>query len=536
MSTAQEYAEAIFRRARVPLEPADFHPDWADQPFRHKAYADAERLPLPPGPSEPQARDARLGLESLAGLLRHSYGLIRRRLQVNGNQDNADRPWLGTATWGRGTASGGGLYPAEIYWAAGPSGPVQPGLYHYSTPHHAMDRLLAGDVTSQVRAALGDAPGAADTDQFLLVSVKFWKNSFKYNSFCYHVVTMDLGALLATWQAWAGVAGVTLRSALWFDEPALDRLLGVDYRDESVFAVVPLPWIASPPGRDSRPATASSPHVAKTERERSRTTLRFEMVEKVHESTIVGEAAHPELRLAEAPPAPSRPEAILLPPPRAPGTTLGDALRRRHSSFGCFTAQPPLSLEQLGRLLAAGQAGQVLNTDAREAGRGPSLARLAVFANHVAGLPRGAYDYDAVAHALTPIAGEPPSPFLQWQYFLNNYNLEQAAAVITVVVRPAAVISAIGDRGLRLVNAEVGAVAEAVYLAAAAAGTSCGAALGFDNVSLAERLGLTATDEWPALLLLVGNDRADRADFEDVLVPAAGHDDPRAQATSGGPR
>lgn len=540
MSTAQEYVEAIFRRARIPLEPADYHPDWADQPLRHKAYSDAGRLPLPPGPSEPQAQDARLGLESLAGMLRHSYGLISRRLQVNGNQDNADRTWLRTATWGRGTASGGGLYPAEIYWAAGPSGPVQPGLYHYSTPHHAMDRLLAGDVTGQVRAALGDGADAADTDQFLLVSLKFWKNSFKYNSFCYHVVTMDLGALLATWQAWAGVAGVTLRSALWFDEPALDRLLGVDYRDESVFAVVPLPWIPGParPGPVARQAAdGSSPRVTKREFERSRTTLRFEMVEKVHESTIVAEAAHPELRLAEAHPAPSRPETILLPPPRAPGMTLGDALRHRHSSFGCFSAQPPLSLEKLGRLLAAGQAGQILNTDAREAGRGPSLGRLAVFANHVEGLPRGAYDYDAVAHALSPIAGEPPSPFLQWQYFLNNYNLEQAAAVITVVVRPAAVVSAIGDRGYRLVNAEVGAVAEAVYLAAAAAGASCGAALGFDNVSLAERLGLDGTDEWPALLLLVGNDRADRAGFEDLLVPAAGLGaGPSGPGTSGEPR
>lgn len=539
MSTAQEYVEAIFRRARVPLEPADFHPDWADQPFRHKAYADAGRLPLPPGQPEPRAEDgqARFGLPSLAGMLRHSYGLLSRRLQVNGNQDNADRPWYRTATWGRGTASGGGLYPAEIYWACGPSGPVQPGLYHYSTPHHAMQRLLAGDVSRQVRGALGDSREAAETDQFLLVTVKFWKNSFKYNSFCYHVVTMDVGALLGTWQAWAAEMGVRLRNALWFDEPALDRLLGIDYRDESVLAVVPLPWAPGPAGhdRDAGQAIAGSPYVAKTEIERSRTTLRFEMVEKVHESTIVGEATRPGFRLAEpaAAPASPRPEPVPLPPPAAAGMTLGDALRARHSSFGAFTAQPPLSLGQLGTLLAAGQAGQLLNTDVREAGQGPSLGRLAVFANHVEGLPRGAYDYDAAAHALSPIAGDPPSPFLQWQYFLNNYNLEQAAAVITVVVRPAAVVSAVGDRGYRLVNAEVGAVAEAVYLAAAGAGASCGAALGFDNVSLAERLGLTETGEWPALLLLVGNDRADRADFEDLLVPARGRDasrDPRRDA------
>jgi SagB-type dehydrogenase family enzyme len=520
MSTAQEYVEAIFRRARVPLEPTDFQPDWADQPFRHKAYAGVARFPLPSGGPEPSGGQDSFTLPAMAGMLRHSYGLLSRRLRVNGNPDNADRPWYRTATWGRGTASGGGLYPAEIYWACGPSGPVLPGLYHYSTPHHAMQRLLAGDVTSHVRAALDGNQDAGGTDQYLLVTVKFWKNSFKYNSFCYHVITMDVGALLATWQAWAAAMGVRLRSALWFDEPALDDLLGVDPRDESVLAVVPLPWAAGPDAPrdgDGQAAGLGSPQVAKREIERSRTTLRFPMVEKVHRATISAQTRPPELRLPE-PPATAAAPPIALPPPRPEPAALGEALRGRHSSFGTFTAQPALALGTLGTLLAAGGAGRLLNTDVREAGQGPALSQLAVFANHVAGLAPGAYRYHAAAHALVPVPGEPPAPFLQWQYFLNNYNLEQAAAVITVLVRPAPVISAVGDRGYRVVNAEVGAVAEAVYLAAAAAGTGCGAALGFDNVSLAERLGTAGTDEWPALLLLVGNERADRADADDHLV------------------
>ena len=71
----------------------------------------------------------------------------------------------------RGTASGGGLYPVSVYWVSGPSGPLTPGLYHYSPPQHAMQRLLAGDVSGQVREALGTPDGdlATDTDQFLVL-------------------------------------------------------------------------------------------------------------------------------------------------------------------------------------------------------------------------------------------------------------------------------------------------------------------------------------------------------------------------------
>ncbi len=130
---------------------------------------------------------------------------------MTGNEDSRSLPWFAYAATGRGTASGGGLYPVEIYWAAGPNGPLPAGLYHYASQHHAMERLLAGDPTAQVRAALGpDAAG--DTDQFLLLSVKLWKNAFKYNSFSYHVVTTDIGTLVGTWNVWARSRGLSLTS------------------------------------------------------------------------------------------------------------------------------------------------------------------------------------------------------------------------------------------------------------------------------------------------------------------------------------
>lgn len=107
----------------------------------------------------------------------------------------------------------------------------------------------------------------------------------------------------------------------------------------------------------------------------------------------------------------------------------------------------------------------------------------------------------------------PPGPFLQRNYFLSNYNLEQAAAVLVPTVRTTAVLDAVGDRGYRLVGGTVGAVAQTFYTTAAAFGLGAGVALGFDNIAYIEELGLTGTDEAPLLIMLLGHERPRPADF-----------------------
>ncbi|MCL7021224.1 hypothetical protein K6C39_22395, partial [Vibrio vulnificus] len=187
-----------------------------------------------------EAAPGRFDLAALSGLLRDSYGLTGRRLGVQANTDLSALPNYPMANWSRGTASGGGLYPVAVYWASGAAGPGLPGLHYYSARHHGMRRLLTGDVTGEIRAALGaEAPGAAATDQYLVLGIKYWQNAFKYNSFSFHAVSMDLGALLGTWRLWARARGLEIEPALWFDEARLQRLLGVEPEAEGVFAVVP---------------------------------------------------------------------------------------------------------------------------------------------------------------------------------------------------------------------------------------------------------------------------------------------------------
>lgn len=537
MGHAHDYATAVMRRGRVAMEPADFVPDWDDRPRKEKFYPGAERFPLPDGDFPEDASvdqglsgpegGAEFSLSLLGGMLRDSYGLVGRRLAVQANTDLGSLPLHTHANWSRGTASGGGLYPVGVHWVSGPSGPLTPGVYHYSPAHHAMQRLLSGDVTGEVRAALGEDLGGGDTDQFLVLGIRFWQNAFKYNSFSYHVVTMDVGALLQTWRMWARSRGLRMEPALWFDEERLGRLLGFTASEEGVFAVVPLRWEGAE-ASDDAPAGAAraerpAPAVRRRTEERSRRVVSFETVRTMHAATTEAARDRPApgaLDAAAAPTVPAGGERRRLPAPAPMALSVRRALRARRSSFGRFTDQRPLTAAQLAAALRAAVAGAGLTSDAVAPGS-PPLTSLYVFVNHVEGIEPGTYVHDAGAGELRLLTPGPPGAFLQANYFLANYNLEHAAAVIVPAVRTHAVLDAVGDRGYRLVSAAVGAAAQAVYTATAAAGAACGVALGFDSVSLAEELGLTATGELPLLLMMIGNERERPADFWYELVPPA---------------
>ncbi|MFJ2675623.1 nitroreductase family protein [Streptomyces sp. NPDC087525] len=533
MGYAHDYAAAIMQRGRIPMEPADFVPDWADRPRKAKFYPGVESFPLPDtdfpegatvaaGCLPAGAGDAQrpFTLGSLSGMLRDSYGLTGRRLGVQTNTDLAALPHYTQANWSRGTASGGGLYPVSVYWVSGPSGPRTPGVHYYSAPHHAMQRLLAGDVTGEVRAALGEGAPGADRDQFLVLGIKYWQNAFKYNSFSFHAVSMDLGAIVGTWRIWARAQGLSVEPALWFDEERLSHVLGVPHEEEGIFAVVPLAWEgAEPTAGLSAAALPDVPAVRHTDVERSRTVLRFETLQRIHAATAEAATDRPEpgaLGPAAAVPPSGTGTPVVLPEPELPTVSVRDALRERRSSFGRFDASRPVTAAQLAATLDACVTASLGGDTAQPGEPGaaaPGLVTLYAFINHVEGVAPGAYAYDPAEHALRPVVAGPPGPFLQRNYFLSNYNLEQAGVVIVPTIRTAAVLDAVGDRGYRLVNGTIGAVAQTFYTVASALGLGAGVALGFDNISYIEELGLERTGEKPLLIMLLGNERPRPADF-----------------------
>ncbi|WP_432100811.1 SagB family peptide dehydrogenase [Streptomyces sp. WAC 04229] len=533
MGYAHEYAAAIMQRGRIPMEPADFVPDWADRPRKAKYYPGTQTFPLPesaypsratvaagclPGDSANAPGD--FTLPALAGMLQDSYGLSGRRLAVQANTDLAALPHYTQANWSRGTASGGGLYPVSVYWVMGSSGPYMPGVYHYSPLQHSMQRLLAGNVTQEVQAALGEELPAdtdqawAASDQYLVLGVKYWQNSFKYNSFSFHAVSMDVGALLQTWRMWARACDMEIAPILWFDEQRLAALLGLNAEEEGLFAVVPLRWAPAPHTAAVRPSDQDTPCVRRQDQERSRAVIGFDTLYRIHRATESQAADRPAPgTLDSCVPAPLAADlgTHFLPPATFPPTSVRQALRSRRSSFGRFDASAPTTTEQLAATLGACAAAR-LGTDAEPQGP-PGLARLYVFVNHVQDIDSGTYAYDATTHTLRLLSPDAPGSFLQRNYFLSNYNLEQTGAVIVPTLRTSAVLDAVGDRGYRLVNAAVGAIAQTFYTAAAALGLGAGVALGFDNISFVEKLGLDSTGEAPLLIMLLGNERTEPADF-----------------------
>ncbi|HEX6969069.1 MAG TPA: SagB family peptide dehydrogenase [Micromonosporaceae bacterium] len=526
LDTVRSYAEAVFRRAREPMEPRNYEIDWDDQPSRHKTYPGSYRVPLPPVRTglatlrqlltgeEPDAQP--WSLDRLATLLRLSYGVLDRRLNVNWNQDLHKRVFFPHAVWGRGTASGGGMYPVEIYWVAGPSGPLVPGVYHYATGHHALHRLVVGDLTPVVRAALG---GRDRGDQFLLATIRFWKNSFKYNSFCYHVVTQDLGAMLGSWDLLGRAMGTPVRRHLSFDVEKLDALLGLDSEAESVFAVLPLPWegTAAEDGPPSHTLDVPGDLITYSAFERSRTIRTFPQVIAVHRAAMADTDPDPAAVRAAAPTdLPGAPVALPEPELARLDRPMSAVIGSRASSFGRFRRPPEMTAEQLATTLKVAAASRRYAADVKPADDPPPLTRLWAFVNHVEGLAPGTYAYRERDHALLPVkpAPEPDmSTFLQHNYFLTNYAMNQVGAVVAISGRLDAVLSAFGSRGYRILNAEVGTVAQAVYCAAAALGIGCGAVLGFDNVGMNEALGIDGSDEQTMLFVLLGREPAHPADL-----------------------
>jgi len=530
------YVESVFRRGREPMEPVGFVPDFADQPSRHKTYLGVRRFPLPPGTGRPLAPAADVlfrepsadqgplwTTDALATLLRLSYGVLDRRLRVSWNQDSHVRVLYPEALWGRGTASGGGMYPLEVYWVAGPGGPMTPGVYHYSTAHHGFERLLAGDLTDEVRAACSGGAGTADG--FLVVTVRFWKNSFKYNSFCYHVVTQDAGALLGCWELIARGMGRRLTRVLWFDDERVNGLLGLDTEQESTLAVVPLACAEPPalPSADGLRAVApreTGPLIDWPSFERSARTFTFEQVQEVHRAVLDDRRDRPEPAVARSlvPVPPAGGDHVKLPAPLLDrmGGDLGRTLRERRTSFGSFVRSRPLGLDELGTVLAGTASGRRYLSDVVPDDVG--LTGLYVLANRVSGLAGGTYRYDPDGHRLRVAREMPLAQMLQRNYYLSNYNLEQVGAVLAISGRLRSTLDAYGSRGYRVLNSEVGALAQTSYTAAAALGVGCGVVLGFDNLSIDEAVGLDDGDERTFLFVLLGHERADRADFDYRLV------------------
>lgn len=532
------YADAILHKATHPLDAGPFEPNWTDQPSRHKIYRQVERLPLSFQPStqpaslatllrrmrEPWLYTKGLTFDELSTTLLLSLGVLNRRLGPCWSDKGDQRTLTRGAIYGRGTASGGGLYPAEIYWACGASSPLIPGVYHYDTAHHALERLWIGNIVGRIRAACMHHTSAQATDQFLLISLNFWKNAFKYRSLSYHLLACDLGALLCSLCFTAMAFATDMPALLWYHDKELDRCLGLETTEESVFAVVPIPLQNALPLPD--PTAYGSlmpllePLTIRKSFQRSKTITRSPVAEHLHSSALIERELCIEAPGANCDVVEAGSEQIALPPPAVEcfQQDLREVFQRRKSSFGRFSHRQPLTLTEVATMLYSGTAACKFSVDLKPINDPPPFVRPLVFAVNVEGLERGIYAYDAQQHCLWTICKEDIALFLQKHYSMPNYNMEEIGAVFALVGRTERMLEIYGNRGYRILNAEAGFLAQAVSLGASALSIGSGIVFGFDAAALTAACKLEKHGQKVLLCCLVGHERAPITDFSYRLV------------------
>jgi len=523
-----QYYEQLIRKRQsgVPDEllPSSHIVNWDDAPYKLTIFRDATRVPLCPRLTSARLDDwigcqdrrdsaspPRATIDVVSDLLLLGAGILGRRAGIDWNaiapvsSSNIKTPYF------RGPASGGGLYPTEVYLVAQNIDGLPSGVYHYDSAHHALARLRMGNYQCIVKEACNH-PGAESADFLLIVTARFWKNLFKYYNFAFQVVTHDAGCLSDCFQQAAWRLGLSATTMYWFKDSLLVDMLGLTSDEEAVCAVIAASGeqaLHPGPGPLNRAAMQPDvwPNISPTRFERSQNVFLPELLRAVHRATLLDGERRPESDLLPEWEAPSGETRANFDLPSGCNLPSGftEALVRRKTSFGRFRRDPPLSQKEIAQLLCFVSCSARHSTDIYTSPRGPTAVRLCLIARNVSGLPPGTYDHNPRLRQLILKDGGAIDSHLQKYYFLDNYNLDQMAAIVVVVGRLQSVVTAWGNRGLRIMNAESGMVAQRCYVAASALGLGCGAALGFDATQINRLVGVDGESESSILLMFIGH-------------------------------
>jgi SagB-type dehydrogenase family enzyme len=134
--------------------------------------------------------------------------------------------------------SGGARHPIEVYVCALRVAGLAPGLYHYASDVHALERLRRGDLTSRVRAWMPHSEYFARAAFIVVLTAVMDRELWRYPyARAYRAALAEAGhvcqtfCLTATWQ---GLAPFCL---MGLDDAAVERDLGVDGVRETVLYV-----------------------------------------------------------------------------------------------------------------------------------------------------------------------------------------------------------------------------------------------------------------------------------------------------------
>ena len=222
--------------------------DPSSQPPLFKIYPDLDPIPLPfeASPSVvpalsaismeviPSVSDGTLDITTLSSILYFSAGITKR----------LNFPW-GSMPF-RAAACTGALYHIELYVVCGDLPGLAAGVYHYNPGGPSLTRLRPGDYRGTLVAASGNEPSLTHAPAIILYTDVFWRNACKYQAREYRHSYWDSGTILANTLAIAAAHGLPAKVVAGFVDSSVNRLLGLENRQEVALALVPVGFVPEP--------------------------------------------------------------------------------------------------------------------------------------------------------------------------------------------------------------------------------------------------------------------------------------------------
>jgi SagB-type dehydrogenase family enzyme len=342
------------------------------------------------------------------------------------------------------------------------------GLYHYRADRHALELRSNGAWTQQLASAL-EIPWASKSPLIVGLTSIFWREAWKYGDRAYRYCCHDLGhAMMSVFLA-ARALGLRGGAVTHFSDRRMTRALGLAESDEAPMAFL---IFSSPNPLNELPDTPEKP-IAGVPNQLSTKQVRYELLLRIHASTVLPDPAGPLPRAFAANPCVAGdPTPRDYPSPDAP---LGSTVRRRRSALDFDARTLPMGRDELEQLLDFATRDWLADWRGNFGGettpieKGFNLVTLYVYVHRVRDCEPGVYRWDHSNRNLEQQhrgSAERVAAYLSLEQVLAG-NACFAVSMIGDLSEAARVF---GNRGYRYVHFEAGAVGQRLYVGAEALG------------------------------------------------------------------
>ncbi len=145
----------------------------------------------------------------------------------------------------RAVASGGALYPLELYVLAFRIADLEPGIYHYDVNRHGLDIVELGDLLPMAKDRLyAEGMGLDEAAMVVVVTSIFRRSTSKYLDRGYRMILMEAGAVVHALSLVATSLGLGVCQVGGFLDDELSASLGIDGVEEAPLIPIVLGRIA----------------------------------------------------------------------------------------------------------------------------------------------------------------------------------------------------------------------------------------------------------------------------------------------------